>query len=117
VDKSRDGTPIPTAVVTLLVTPPDAERLALATTQGQIVLSLRNPLDTAATESAGARMGNLTGAPNAPPVMTNTGGRPRAVVAPPPPPPPAPATVTVQKGNTVTTQIIKGGGDKGGGDR
>jgi pilus assembly protein CpaB len=112
VDKSRDGTPIPTAVVTLLVTPPDAERLALATTQGQIALSLRNPLDTAATESAGARMANLTGGPSPAPVMTNTGGRPRAVpVAAPPPPPPTTSEVLVTTGkDTKKVTIPKGGG-------
>jgi pilus assembly protein CpaB len=33
-------------VITLLVTPDDAQRLALASTQGHIQLALRNPLDT-----------------------------------------------------------------------
>jgi len=111
VDKSKDGQAIPTAVVTLLVTPSDSERLALATTQGQIALSLRNPLDTAATESTGARMANLTGAPNPAPVMTNTGGRPRAIVAPPPPPPPTTSDILVTTGKeTKKVTIPKGGG-------
>jgi pilus assembly protein CpaB len=42
-EKARDGQPIPTSVVTLLVTPPDAERIALAATEGQIMLTLRKP--------------------------------------------------------------------------
>ena len=39
------------AVVTLLVSPEDAERIALAQAEGQIMLSLRNPLDTESTAS------------------------------------------------------------------
>src|SRR5205814_991596 len=35
--KAREGQPIPTSVVTLLVTPPDAERIALAASEGQIM--------------------------------------------------------------------------------
>ena len=108
VEKSRDGQAIPTAVVTLLVTPPDAEKLALATTQGQIALALRNPLDVKPTESTGARMQNLMGAPNPPPTTTRAGGgQPRAVAPPPPPPPPQPAGVEMIKGTTVKKEIIK----------
>ncbi len=53
-EKARqDGRPIPTSVVTLLVTPEDAERVALAGAEGRITLTLRNPLDNAPTESLG----------------------------------------------------------------
>ena len=48
---------MPTSVVTLLVTPEDAERIALAAAEGRITLTLRNPLDTRrprATASASA---------------------------------------------------------------
>ena len=45
-DQSRkDGKPIPSSVVTLMVTPDDAERVALAQNEGKINLTLRNPLD------------------------------------------------------------------------
>ena len=47
-ENAKDGKPIPSTVVTLLVTPDDAERIALAASEGQIMLTLRNPLDTAA---------------------------------------------------------------------
>ena len=50
-------------VVTLMVTPKDAERIALAQSEGQIVLSPRNPLDTELTATTGVPMrcsGNLT---------------------------------------------------------
>jgi pilus assembly protein CpaB len=39
-------------VITLLVSPDDAARLALATNQGRIQLALRNPLDTTQTDVA-----------------------------------------------------------------
>ena len=44
-EKAKDGAPIPSTVVTLLVTPEDGERVALAASEGQIMLALRNPLD------------------------------------------------------------------------
>jgi len=40
-------------VVTLLLTPPDAQKLELAKNQGRIGLSLRNPLDTTQAEHTG----------------------------------------------------------------
>src|SRR5687767_8119402 len=63
-EKARqDNRPIPTSVVTLLVTPEDAQRIALAAADGRIMLTLRNPLDNAPTESAGIRAGGLRGEP------------------------------------------------------
>ena len=55
----REAKAIPSTVVTLLVSPPDAERVALAQSEGQIQLSLRNPLDLDATESTGVRTAGL----------------------------------------------------------
>jgi pilus assembly protein CpaB len=46
-------------VITLLVSPDDAQKLALATTQGHIQLALRNPLDTKQEDLASARSGSL----------------------------------------------------------
>jgi pilus assembly protein CpaB len=45
-ERAATGEAQNTAVITLLVTPDDAERLALASTEGHIQLSLRNLLDT-----------------------------------------------------------------------
>jgi len=72
----KEGKPIPSTVVTLMVTPEDSERIALAQTEGQLMLSLRNPLDTKAADTHGVRTSSLFGAP---------------------PPPPAPAVRIVQK--------------------
>jgi pilus assembly protein CpaB len=45
-ERNANGEAQNTAVITLLVTPDDAQRLTLATSQGRIQLTLRNPLDT-----------------------------------------------------------------------
>lgn len=89
-EKARaEGKPIPTTVVTLLATPQDAERITLAGSEGKIMLTLRNPLDTDPTQTVGVRLANLTGAPAPPPVKKVFKGRetvvPAPVVAPPPP--------------------------------
>jgi len=79
-----DGKPIPTTVVTLLATPQDAERITLAGSEGKIMLTLRNPLDTLPTETDGVRLANLMGAPAPPPVARKVQGK-TVMVAPPPP--------------------------------
>jgi pilus assembly protein CpaB len=85
-----DGKPMPDAsVVTLLVSPEDAEKLTLASTQGRIQLSLRNPLDLEQSNPAALFNATLYGAPAAPPVVAR-GVRKNVVV------PPAPSTYTVE---------------------
>jgi pilus assembly protein CpaB len=67
-DQSRaDGKPIPTSVVTLMVTPDDAERVALAQNEGKINLTLRNPLDVNPTSTPGAQIAGLLGKQTTPP--------------------------------------------------
>jgi pilus assembly protein CpaB len=117
-EKSKDGQAIPnTTVVTLLLTPHDAERLALAQTDGTIVLALRNPLDTDPTDTTGARMSALlnssSGAaepkPVERPVVASSGGtpRPKAAAPAPPPPPLPPYTVETIRGAQRTDVVIK----------
>jgi pilus assembly protein CpaB len=62
-DKTKDGKAQATTVVTLMVTPSEAERIALASAEGQILLTLRNPMDHAATVTAGVRTPDLTSPP------------------------------------------------------
>ena len=84
-DEAReDAEPIPSTVVTLLVTPSDAERIGLASSQGQILLTLRNPLDTLPTTTTGVRLAALMAPPAPPPVTRRVNRRP-VVVSPPPP--------------------------------
>ena len=115
--QSREGRPIPSSVVTLLLTPPDVERLALASEHGQIMLALRNPLDVEKTETNGVRLSGLMGSLGPTPVRTVSGGRPRVVTPPPPPPPPETAVRGI-RGTVSSVVVIKkpGGGGEGGGE-
>ena len=92
-EKGKSGEAMPSSVVTLLLTPEDAERTVLASSEGQVMLALRNPLDAAATGTTGTRTGSLFGEP-AHVAAPAAPARQKAVVvaAPPPvaPPPPAP---------------------------
>jgi pilus assembly protein CpaB len=56
-----EGKPQQVPVVTLLVTPEQAETLALASAQGRIQLTLRNQLDTLPLRTPGARVSTLFG--------------------------------------------------------
>ena len=60
------GKPMQVTVVTLLVFPDQAERLALASTEGKIQLALRNPLDKSAPETPGIKPATLMGMVKAP---------------------------------------------------
>ena len=80
----KDGKPMKTTVVTLAVTPPDAERIALAATDGQIILALRNPLDREIAQTAGIKITALMlGATPPPPVIRTIANR-KVVVTPAP---------------------------------
>jgi pilus assembly protein CpaB len=56
-----DNKPTQVTVVTLLVDPEQAERLALASTEGKIQLALRNPMDKGAPDTPGIRTSGLMG--------------------------------------------------------
>ena len=57
----ENAKPVQVTVVTLLVFPEQAERLALASTEGKIQLALRNPLDQGAPETPGIKTAGLMG--------------------------------------------------------
>ena len=57
-------------VVTLLVTPEQSERLALASTEGKIQLALRNPLDQGAPQTPGIKPAMLMRMVKAPAVAS-----------------------------------------------
>jgi pilus assembly protein CpaB len=78
--KEDKGTPIQVTVVTLLVTPEQAERLALASTEGKIQLALRNPLDQGNPETPGIQPGVLLGLAK-PARATNASAAPRTARA------------------------------------
>jgi pilus assembly protein CpaB len=81
-EKAKEGDPIPSTVVTLLVTPEDGERIALAATEGQIMLTLRNPMDVKPSETTGVRTGALfAGAAPSAPARPSGAVRPRLAVS------------------------------------
>ena len=97
----RSSTDAQTApVITLLVSPDDAQKLALVSQEGRIQLSLRNPLDTKKGGIGATRTSSLY-----------LGEKPVATVEPKPnkahkvvaksstPPPPAPYTVEMIRGS------------------
>ena len=95
-DQAKDGKPMPSTVVTLLVTPTDAERIALASAEGSIMLTLRNPMDASPTETKGTRLAALMGAPEPVPVIKVARGVRRAEPPPQPPPVPVPTVYSVE---------------------
>lgn len=106
-ESAREGKPMPSSVVTLLVAPEDAERIGLAASEGQIMLTLRNPIDMQATTSEGVRMASLTGQP-APSPKADRPREPRQVVAAPPPPAePKPYIVEAIRAAKRTEELIK----------
>jgi pilus assembly protein CpaB len=94
-ERSATGEAQNTPVITLLVTPDDAERLTLASSEGHIQLALRNPLDTRAAEvpTASARAlyrGGVPPAEKAPTPVRHTVIRKSAE------PPPAATGISVE---------------------
>lgn len=104
------GKPMQVTVVTLLVTPEQVERLALASTEGKIQLALRNPLDQGAPATPGIKPAVLLGAaraasapaPRVASVRRATG--PVTMEAPAAPPAP---TVEMIRGDKRATEVVK----------
>ena len=114
--RDAEGKPLDSQVVTLLVTPQDSQKLALASADGTIQLALRNPLDiTVINPEAVSRLG-LYGRPDPhpdpqssvaeAPVPVRTPA-PRRVVAEPPVPQ-APAVEAPAPKRVIDVQLIQG---------
>ena len=83
VTRDKEGKPQTVTVITLLVSPDDAELLALAAKEGRLQLALRNTLDTLAVATSGARADKLTpssasASPNRPQRTRTAPSAPRA---------------------------------------
>ena len=89
-DPDPNGKPENVSIVTLLVTPEESEKLALAENQGTIQFVLRNGGDSASTSTAPVDMAQLTGSPK-PAAQNAEPTRARRVVAAPAVKPPTPA--------------------------
>src|SRR5882762_3369027 len=84
-------------VITLAVSPDDAQKLALVSQEGRIQLSLRNPMDTRKGGIGAARTSSLYLGEK--PVATEPKPKAHRVVAKVPAPPPAPYQVEMIRGS------------------
>ena len=105
-ERNASGDAQNTPVITLLTSPEDAERLTLASSEGKIQLSLRNPLDTHqdSVDAANAKGLYRGGTPVVVP--------PRPVIRPvkqhkteAPPPPPSILSVEVYQGDKKKEEV------------
>lgn len=97
-ERTSGGDAVAAPVITLLVSPDDAQRLALAVQEGRIQLALRNPLDTHQSDIAATRESSLYPAGQVPAAAP---AKPRIhrAAAPAAPPPPQAYTVEVIRGS------------------
>jgi len=100
-ERNAAGDPQSTPVITLLVSPDDAQKLTLASTQGRIQLALRNPLDTKQQDLASMRTNSLYKNVSAPMPVARERHKRKTVELPP-----APDLYTVQviRGNKTDLQ-------------
>jgi len=93
IQRDENGTPMTVTVITLLVTPEDAERLVLAAAQGRIQMALRNTLDVDTTDTSGSRVSALLSGPRRPAPTRSAAART---------PEPPPSVVEIFKGGVRT---------------
>lgn len=82
IQTDKEGKPQTVPVITVLVTPEQAETLALASQQGRIQMALRNTLDTNRITTSGARKTTLFAGRRAP-ARPRRPGAPAAAAPPP----------------------------------
>ena len=87
IEPDREGKPQTVAVITLLVSPDDATKLTMASTQGKIQLALRNTIDTKKNDPKAVMDASLFSPDGAitKPVRTTPGKKSTGPPAPPPP--------------------------------
>jgi pilus assembly protein CpaB len=104
------GQAMPSATVTLLATPEQAETLTLANADTRIQLVLRNGSDQTIEKTPGRDIAELYGERSVHKKVENPRPRPRpravAVVASAPPPPPPPDQIVVIRGTQKSVEIV-----------
>jgi pilus assembly protein CpaB len=106
-ERTATGEAQTTAVITLLVSPDDAQRLTLASSEGHIQLALRNPLDTKQDEvPASNSRGLYRGLPIPPTVQPAVHHPITKTVKPTIPPPATGVSVEVYQGDK-KPEIVK----------
>jgi pilus assembly protein CpaB len=84
IEQDREGKPQTVPVITLLVSPDDAAKLAMASTEGKIQLALRNTIDTKKNDPSPVLEATLFAQPGALPAAQPRSTTKRAVAPPPP---------------------------------
>jgi pilus assembly protein CpaB len=110
IEHSENNKPMPVSVVTMLVTPEEAERLTLASGEGKIQLALRNPLDKESPVTRGIKPAALLGAAPIQHIVTRTGvgnSQVAKVVPSPAPAAPEPATVEIIRGDKRAREVVR----------
>jgi pilus assembly protein CpaB len=109
-ERTADGKQKTVETVTLLVSPEEAERLVLVTTEGRIQLVLRSPLDGGENAGRFTTFDQLLDRPKpAPKPKPQVKPAPPPVQeAAPPPPPPPPVAAAPEPDPKITVEIIRG---------
>lgn len=94
IEQDREGKPATVPVITLLVSPGDAAKLAMASTEGKIQLALRNTIDTKKVEPPSVLEATLFSGGSAPAPVKHI-----VVKSAGPAPPPSPYVIEVITGN------------------
>jgi pilus assembly protein CpaB len=95
VEQDREGKPQTVPVITLLVSPEDANSLTMASTQGRIQLALRNTLDSKKVDPPAVQQATLFGGGPAP-LQPSEPKKTHTAVIPPRTVPLAPETFNVE---------------------
>lgn len=111
----RGNKPVPVTTVTLALTPQQSERLALAQTEGRLMLATRNLRDDRIVGTPGTNVKRLLDNSPPPPRKESSSGRVAQSEKRPPPSekrPPPTYTVTVFHGSKMTERHFVDNGDK-----
>jgi pilus assembly protein CpaB len=103
IEPNSEGKPEKVPVITLLVSPADAQKLTLASAEGKIQLSLRNPLDEGEGSATPVLNASLYG------ISPPEPAKPKPVAvkkSPPPDPTPPPYSVEVIRGSKKDTSTF-----------
>lgn len=101
----RDNKPVTVTTVTLALAPDQAEKLALAQTEGKLMLAMRNLRDNQVVETRGVTAATLLN-DSTPTVTPARAPRPRIVSAPLAPPKVETYAITVLRGGKAAEQVF-----------
>lgn len=102
----RDNKPVTVTTVTLALAPDQAEKLALAQTEGKLMLAMRNLRDNKVVETRGVTAATLLTDSSAPVATPAKAPRPRLVSAPLPAPKVETYAITVLRGGKAAEQVF-----------